>query len=341
MNVTIHTGDVLEAELIDAGVITAPLARSRVSRGALLARHSLTSAVDEHLVLDQPIEDVLAPAMTTDRLEELLGRAANATVAATPAHPAPGGWYHRTPWPAVMLADVLAATDPPPFDRAVCPALGEFLARLHAAPARTPLTVASPPLTRLRASRAHLTAGQWEWVRDVTAADGAVVPVHGQLATGHVFVPEPGLLAFPGADRTGRLTPTPIASTPIASTPIATVTGWTSGLVGCAGLDLGHFIGDLIELAVLLTPTAPDRSAALLAAVPATLGAYAASANRELDDAFWDRMHTGAVLKVLDHRARISRLPDPPAQPLLAADLIAADLADGRLAATLRKGRPQ
>lgn len=190
------------------------------------------------------------------------------------------GW--RLPWPACLLADVgshgqswCGTADA----KLVGHELGVFLGRLH----RGSGSGGEPHLIeRLAHPPVGALAGQETWTslhREMRHAESCTL--HGEPASGHILVPLAPL-------RSGSVE------------PVAAVLGWSAPVVGDPALDVGHLIGDLIELSILLGAqvTGPDpRSVAcgVLEGYPKDRG----------DAGFLNRVQSYAALKVIDHEARL------------------------------------
>lgn len=303
---------VLDA-LVTDGVLSAPVTRSRVTSGPMMARIAVSSAAGEHLVLDVSRNtSVVPPACggpAMDRLVRATARTDSAGAAPVAAEhvgtQSVSAWFHRTPWPAAMLAEVVtgavAARLPEP---AVFAGLGALLARLHASDLPVEHRMA-PPLQRVVDGVDNLTADQHDTALRILGASDPAVPVHGQPALGHMLVP---------------VEPTDVA-------PTAVLTGWSDRLGSSAALDLGHLLGDITEIAVLVHVSDRMQARWLRARIADVRDGYCAAADpRALGGTFWDRVADGALLRVLDHRATLCRLLGPGAPPVRLADRVAAHL---------------
>jgi hypothetical protein len=304
-----------------------PITAARVAAGPLLVRVA-ASAAGEHVLLDltdDPGHPLPAMRSTwTDHLQRVAsgGVAPHRRVVVAVADPVaadgPRAWYHRTPWPAAMLAEAATATVPAPLPGPqVFAALGALLARVHASALPvTPRPV--PPLVRTVAAAAQLTGPQRDLLARIAADahDDESRPVHGQPALGHVLVP------------TGPVPP---------GAPAAEVIDWTAGLAGSAGLDLGYLLGDLTEIAVLVGLRDPARGDRLRArvgdvrdgycrAAPSLRTPQAEGGSPAGGAPFWDRVHDGAILRLLDHRSTLVRLVGSEAAPTRLTDRVLAHL---------------
>lgn len=334
----------LIAELVAAGTLPGGVTRSRIATGPLLSRVALSSAGDRHLMLDIALTGsprvpwLAADSATADTADtedtedtEPAGRPAGArsdhqpsgtvtAVLARPVGPLPvRAWYHPTPWPPAMLAEVVTGAVPGPLPTpATFAALGAALARAHAhAPAEGHGSTVTgrclpPPLQRVTDALERLTTDQHHLVNRILAGRDPVVPVHGQPALAHVLVP---------ADA-------PASLRPGAVTPGAVLTGWSPRLGGSAALDLGHLLGDITEIAVLAGLSDPGRATWLRSRLADVRDGYCSVPGAaEHDPLFWDRVADGAVLRLLDHRCTLVGLLGPHAAPVAIGDRVAAHLA--------------
>lgn len=298
--------------LARAGSIGTPRL-DRVVDGPLLSRAAASTDTGRHLLLEVPGDDtVTPPALRDGPTDPVIGAAVSQppTVTATTAvpigGPAPLAWYHPTPWPPAVLAEVAIAAVPGRIPGPVTfAALGALLARFHST-GPVPRRGEIPPLSRvLAASRAGLLTAELAAAVDrIRRHTDPPVPVHGQPALGHLLVP--------AGDRDDL--------------PAAILTGWVEAASGSAALDLGHLLGDIVEIAVLVGSSDPDRAAVLRSRVLDVRRGYLEVAGR-VGRGFWARVADGALLRVLDHRCTLNRLLGPAAAPTRLADRLAAQLA--------------
>jgi hypothetical protein len=223
-------------------------------------------------------------------------------------------WYYPTPWPPAVLAEVVTGAAAGPLPSAgMFTALGGLLRRLH----DSTLPVehrATPPAERLLAAGDRLTPGQYALAVRILGTRDPVVPVHGQPALGHVLVPN-------GTSPDGRAA---------GGTPAGLVTGWSAGpnrLGGSAALELGHLLGDMTEIAILVGLSDTERGDWLRARTADVRDGYLAAGHRPRCGGFFDRVADGALLRVLDHRATLRRLLGPDAIQVRLADRTIAHLA--------------
>ena len=339
--------------LAEQGVLRGRVSTLRVATGPLMSRIAVTSTRGSHLVLDVPGDpSIPAPAMSgpgMDRLSRALRRpvAKADEILAVGATSVAGGqvrsWYHRAPWPPAVLAEVVTRpADGPLPSPTTFAALGALLARLHGA--ALPVEYRPSPVTRrLRSTADRLTARQRALLVNILDRSDPVVPVHGQPALGHVLV-RAGGRAGAGEQSVGRPDepaghPEQSAGNPEQSagypekpaTPAAVLTGWPAGadcLGGSAALDLGHLLGDMTEIAVLAGLSDPARGDWVRARVIDVRDGYcSAGSPPDSDEAFWNRVADGAVLRLLDHRSTLVGLIGPDTAPVAIADRVSAHLA--------------
>lgn len=282
--------DELPAGLADALTLAGypGAVRVRGRRGPQASRYQLELDDARHLWVDE-VADGAAPLGVPVTFPDRVARHDSGVVLSNAAT-AGGALVHETPWPATLLAERLT-TSSARLDARVGHGLGSLLRGLHELPAPELAPIAQ------RRSRRPVALQRVLDVRDrgLAAADpwseesldrllaawghGPLVTLHGEPATGHVLVPHAS------HDRPA---------------PLAVLTGWSGGPTGPAWFDVGYLIGDLVEVAHLVPADARAEVLALARAVrqgydPADL----------LPQEFWERTRDAAVLKLLDHEARI------------------------------------
>ncbi|RZS91373.1 hypothetical protein EV189_0614 [Motilibacter rhizosphaerae] len=275
-----------------------------------LLQRVFVSTGSRHLLVDAPVATAPpelwqvppAPAAAYAARVALLR---SGPVSAVAAAAAGDGWAHPLPWPGSTVADDIRTGRGLP-DAEVLRALGALLAGV---PDHLPTGDTEPPaLVRVRARARELPGDLVGPVRDALEllADSARTAVHGQPALGHLVVPASGEPARQ-----------------------AVLTWWVGGTSAPAGWDLGHLLGDLLELAMLVAPGAPGTAAGLLAGSRAVVAGHGGTPP-------WYQVEAAALLKVVDHRLRLATLLGADSAPVRAADAVAATLLDSPLLASLR-----
>lgn len=303
---TVLGQEALGAALHEAGLADGPLQRVDVLDGPLLRRWSVTTADGEHLWVDQPGPASLqapgpaplhgaAPAQAPEpALTSALAAVSGDLHGLTAVRLGGTGRAYRLPWRAHLLAALLLA---PPSGGGLsaarlteeCRALGAFLRRIHAP---VPTGVSAPPPLPVRRVLHDPPTGsavaRSAALRRVAqrCADGRVEELsllHGQPGTGHVLVP---------------------AETSTVR-PRAILIGWEGAVAGDPAFDLGHLVGDLLEVGALTPPGAALGPGDLLAAATALRTAYEQAPGRPLPATFWASARAAACVKVLDHDVRL------------------------------------
>ena len=307
MTATALAGD-LAAALADHGYrVAAPV---RTLAGPAASRASVALTDGRHLWVDQPA-DGAAPLGVPVTFPAWLLRADGASVVMSDAAAVGGALVHETPWPARLLAEQLTSRAAAP-ERELGVALGRLLRALHQAPAcalpeqspHRPAALDRVPAARTSGLAAVDPACGAALERIVAAWSTEPVVLHGEPGTGHVLVPERPTVG-----------------------PLAVLTGWSGGPRGPAWFDVGYLIGDLVEIAHLLRGVDRERVLALAAAVRE---GYDPAGG--LPGSFWHGARDAAVVKVLDHEARIASAfgPRPDTQRFLRA--VAHSILDPRSA---------
>ncbi len=245
------------------------------------------------------------------------------------------GRAYRLPWPGRLLAEQLTTTmavgaTAPDLDRAEADlaATARYLRGLHALgaaelPAPGQAGTMLPGPVRRVAGRVP---------PDAPAGDPSL---RVRLQAALDPTPEAGRALLHGEPSTGQLV---VPEAPVGSPePVAVLLGWTGAVAGPPALDIGHLLGDLLELAVF-SGGGSGRGVRLLQLAEAVRTAY--DDDRPCDPAFWRLAAQAAAVKVLDHDLRLRAVGMPPGH--LLADVATAILdAHGRLGAVFGARSPR